>query len=304
MKQFGCLIVGFRRTSELVQVMSKVRKEGFDKVFVSVDGATGLSAKVLNENSAARQSVVDFVGQNRLDWDLFFPDTRLGIVRNFIASIDKAFESVDHLCILEDDCIPSSGLLEYFKNVTSFQFSNKVRMFTFFRPDLPQISKGYFLTHNPLMWGWAISKENWYAIKKGALEGSKVDGLVKNLSIPLQSFYFAGYSRAISGESDALDALIAYYLLINDLLVVGPPVNMISNIGYGDSATNTKTKSKYMNSLSSDWMGMDNAKPTLRGKHFSILNNDLAIARHMNGWKLHHLVSNVMRLKLSLLLRR
>lgn len=304
MKQFGCLIVGFRRTSELTQVMVKVRDERFDKVFISIDGAAGMNATVRRENRAARQSAEGFVSQNGLDWDLLFPDTRLGIIRNFKSSIDKAFESVDYLCILEDDCVPSAGLLGYFKDLAEIQFPNKVHMFTFFRPDLPEIREGYFLTHNPLMWGWGVSKENWIAIKKGVLEESRIRGFARSLSLPFQSFYFSGYSRAMSGESDALDALIAYFLIVNDLLVLGPPVNLVSNIGYGETATNTKDMSAYMNSLTSDWVKTDNIEPIVKNKRFSILRNDYAIARKMNGWKLHHLISNAIRIKLLMLVRR
>lgn len=304
MKQFGCLIVGFRRTSELTQVMLKVRDERFDKVFISVDGATGMNATVRSENRAARQSAEGFVSQNGLDWDLLFPDTRLGIIRNFTSSIDKAFESVDYLCILEDDCVPSSGLLEYFRSLVEIQVSNKVLMFTFFRPDLPEIREGYFLTHNPLMWGWAVSKENWVAIKNGVLEESKIRGFARNFSLPFQSFYFSGYSRALSGDSDALDALIAYFLIVNDRLVLGPPVNLVSNIGYGETATNTKDMSAYMNSLTTDWVNTENVKPNVKHTRFSILRNDYAIARKMNGWKLHHLISNAIRIKLLMLVRR
>lgn len=304
MKQFGCLIVGFRRTSELTQVMVKVRDERFDKVFISIDGAAGMNATVQSENRAARQSAEGFVSQNGLDWNLIFPDTRLGIIRNFTSSIDKAFESVDYLCILEDDCVPSAGLLGYFKGLAEIQVSNKVHMFTFFRPDLPEIREGYFLTHNPLMWGWGVSKENWVAIKKGVLEESKIRGFARSLSLPFQSFYFSGYSRAMSGDSDALDALIAYFLIVNDLLVLGPPVNLVSNIGYGETATNTKDMSAYMNSLTSDWVNTENVEPILKHRRFSILRNDYAIARKMNGWKLHHLISNAIRIKLLNLVRR
>lgn len=303
MKRFGCLIVGFRRTSELIQVMTKVREESFDKVFISIDGSTGMSAKVRNENRMARQSAEGFVSQYGLDWDLNFPATRLGIIRNFTSSIDKAFETVDFLCVLEDDCIPSSGLLEYFKGLSQIQVSNKVCMFTFFRPELPVIGEGYFLTHNPLMWGWGISKENWLVIKKGVLVETRVRGLAKNLTLPFQSFYYSGYIRAKSGESDALDALIAYFLIVNDFLVLGPPVNLVSNIGYGDSATNTKNISTYMNSPTSNWEKKDFTKPKIKLKRFSILKNDYSIARKMNGWKLHHLISNVFSIKLLALFR-
>lgn len=304
MKQFGCLIVGFRRTFELTQVMARVRDERFDKVFISVDGATGMSTTVRNENGAARQSAEEFVRQNGLDWELILPDTRLGIIRNFTASIDRAFESVDYLCVLEDDCVPSPGLLAYFKGLDNIQIPNVVRMFTFFRPDLPEIKEGYFLTHNPLMWGWGISKENWVAIKNGALEKSKIRGVARNLSLPFQSFYFSGYSRALSGDSDALDALIVYFLIVNDYLVLGPPINLVSNIGYGETATNTKKKSVYMNSLTSNWESTENVEQIVKQNRLSILKNDYAIARKMNGWKLHHLLSNVVRIKLLRLVRR
>ena len=43
MKQFGCLIVGFRRSDEIIQVMNQVKDEGFNRVFISIDGTLGLS---------------------------------------------------------------------------------------------------------------------------------------------------------------------------------------------------------------------------------------------------------------------
>lgn len=294
MTQFGCLIVGFRRSDEIVRVMDKVKNEGFDRVFISIDGTSGLADEVARQNLIVREIVSAYIQDNSLAWDLLFQEDRLGIVKNFITSINNAFEKVEYLCILEDDCVPASGLLEYFKNALTISDSNRVKIFTFFRPNLKKISHGYFATHNPLMWGWGLTKRNWEEIESGIAPKTPIKGLAKLKSLPFQSFYFSGYSRAISQESDALDALISYYLLVSDYLVIGPPVSLISNIGYGSQATHTLEKSEYMGVAISDWKPKDHDNH-LRINSFNIFKNDFIIARRMNQWKIHHLFSSYLK---------
>lgn len=294
MTQFGCLVVGFRRSDEIIQVMNKVKDEGFDRVFISIDGSDGLSEDTVGQNLKARLTVTEFVKTNSLGWDLIFPIERLGIVANFVSSIDQAFLKVDFLTVLEDDCVPASGFLEYFKTVTNKTFPNDVKMCTFFRPDSKLISQGYFFTHNPLMWGWGISREDWDHIKSGISSSSPIKGIGKFKSLPFQGFYHSGYLRALSGESDALDALIAYFLLVNDYLVVGPPVNLISNIGYGSLATHTNNRTKFMGSEAISWHSNFSglaAKPN----GFRIFGNDYLIAHEMNNWKFHHIFSSYLK---------
>jgi hypothetical protein len=280
--------------------MDKVKHEGFDRVYSSIDGTFGLAEEVVQQNLILREVVSTYTRENGLAWNLIFREKRFGIVKNFTTSIDQAFETVDHLCILEDDCLPAPGFLEYFRNVLIFGDSNRVKMFTFFRPDIEMISQGYFATHNPLMWGWGLSKQNWDVIKQSIAPTSAIKGLAKLKSLPFQSFYYSGYSRAVSQENDALDALVAYYLLINDYLVVGPPVSLISNIGYGSLATNTQEKSAFMGVEISDWKPKDHDNH-LNLSSFSIFKNDLAIARCMNQWKIHHIFSSYLK---RLLLKR
>jgi hypothetical protein len=296
MKQFGCLIVGFRRSAELIQVMNKVKDEGFDRVFISIDGTLELSEETVQQNFFARKVVREFIHGSALSWELIFREVRFGIVKNFTASIDRAFEEVDYLCILEDDCVPAGGFLSYFKNALDSEYTDRVKMFTFFRPDSRLISQGSFATHNPLMWGWGLSKKNWAVIKEGISPKSNLQGLARINSLPFQSFYFSGYSRAVSGKSDALDALISYFLLMNDYLVIGPPRNLISNIGYGPLATNTKSKSRFLGSDTSNWDANEHLFAADLTP-FSILKNDFAIAREMNKWKFHHLLSNYLKIK-------
>jgi hypothetical protein len=296
--QFGCLVVGFRRSDEIIEVMNKVKDEGFDRVFISIDGSLGLPDEVRNHNVKARAAVTTFIREKELDWELIFPEIRLGIIKNFTTSIDHAFTDLDYLCILEDDCVPASGFLDYFKDVINHGYPDRVKMLTFFRPNTRMISKGVFVTHNPLMWGWGLSKKNWQIIKEGISPSSSIQGLARIKSIPFQSFYFSGYSRAISGESDALDALISYYFLMHDYLVIGPPLSLISNIGYGPLATNTKSKSRFLGTVTSDWKSHEHGF-LADLSHFSILKNDYVIARQMNKWKFHHLLSNVLKIKLK-----
>jgi hypothetical protein len=294
MEQFGCLIVGFRRVEEIVQVMDKVKHEGFDQVYISIDSARGLVGEVVQQNLNLRKIVSSYTQENGLNWGLIFQEERFGIIKNFTTSIDHAFEKCDYLCILEDDCVPAPGILAYYKSALNFDFSNRVKMLTFFRPHIKGISQGNFATHNPLMWGWGISKRDWIELKQSIAPTSAIRGLAKAKSLPFQGFYYSGYSRARSEESDALDALVAYYLLVNDYLVIGPPVSLISNIGFGSLATNTQEKSVFMGVEVTNWNSIDYSNQ-IEMSLFSVFKNDLAIARGMNQWKIHHIFSSYLK---------
>jgi hypothetical protein len=294
MAQFGCLIVGFRRVEEMVQVMDKVKHEGFDHVYVSIDSARGLVGEVVQQNLNLRKVVSSYTQENSLNWSLIFQEERFGIIKNFTSSIDHAFEKCDYLCILEDDCVPAPGILAYYKSTLNFDHSDRVKLLTFFRPNIKGISQGNFATHNPLMWGWGISKKDWSELKQSIAPTSAIDGLAKPKSLPFQGFYYSGYSRAKSEESDALDALVAYYLLVNDYLVIGPPVSLISNIGYGSLATNTQEKSEFMGVEVTNWNPIHYSNQ-MNMSLFSIFKNDLVIARTMNQWKIHHIFSSYLK---------
>jgi hypothetical protein len=171
-------------------------------------------------------------------------------------------------------------------------------MFTFFRPNLPILNTGHFITHNPLMWGWGIRKQEWQLIRNGITQQTGELHFAKKYSVLLQSFYFSGFVSASEGKSDALDALIAYFLLVNNYLVVGPPKNLISNIGYGVDATNTFIEKQFMNSATYGWDVSLESSSLEVGNYRQIFLNDFFIARKMNDWKFHHIFSNVLKIKI------
>jgi hypothetical protein len=147
------------------------------------------------------------------------------------------------------------------------------------------------------MWGWVISKQNWNLINS-LITGKFDSGIFRFPRILFQSFLFSGYYRAKNNELDALDALIAYIFSSNDFLTLVPPINLISNIGTGPLATNTSQGSTFHHAKVYPWpTSSDIHLP--KPKTTRVFVHDFLIFRKMNGWKIHHLFSNYMRIRMS-----
>lgn len=298
MSRIGCLVVGFIRPVELSLVLEKVVAQDFDKIFISIDSASKLDYEFQIKNDKSVSVAKTYASKFPNQIELIQNELPAGIIANFTNSIDLAFKSVDYLCVLEDDCIPSNDTVNYIKQLIEVDLPQRVKMYSLTRPPISRLSKGYFFTHNPLMWGWVISRSNWQEIKIQVENVKRSKHLLLDFRLLFQGFTYSGFIRASKGSFDALDALFAYTFLVKDYLVIGPPINLISNIGVGPDATNTKIASKFMNTPLSKFQ-VSRRLDFLNLKKTSVLRNDFLIYRQMGSWKYHHLFTSILYIVLK-----
>lgn len=298
MSRIGCLVVGFIRPLELSLVLEKVVPQDFDKIFISIDNAGNLEHEfqIKNKKSilVAKTYAIKFPDQIVLIQN----EVHVGIIANLKNSIDLAFESVDYLCVLEDDCIPSSDTVSYIKKLIKLDLPQRVKMYSLTRPPISRLSKGYFFTHNPLMWGWTISRSNWQEIKI-QIENVKISKhLLLDFRFLFQGFTHSGFVRASKGSFDTLDALFAHTFLVKDYLAICPPINLISNIGVGLDATNTKVADRFMNTQLGKFQVSRNLD-LANLKKIKVLRNDFLIWRQMGSWKYRHFFTSILYIVLK-----
>lgn len=293
MKVVGCLVVAYQRPFELQKMLDLVDAEKFDRVFIVIDQPKNKTKENLERFGSVVQTALTFAS-SRANAEVEVRSTNYGILRNFQDSIAACFQHVDQLCILEDDCIPSVGIRDYIDSVLSLPLDSRIKILTLTRPSFFRDFGKFELTHSPLMWGWVISKQNWDLISSLMNEKSG-SGLFPFPQIFFQSFLYSGYSRARNNQLDALDALVAYAFSSHDFLTLIPPKNLVSNVGTGPLATNTILGSAFHHAKNAPW----NASFMMKTPKISVVRifyNDVLIFRRMNGWKIHHLFSNYLKI--------
>ena len=293
MSVVGCLVVAYQRPIELQKMLNLVDAEKFDRVFIVIDQPKHKSAENLERFGIVVQTALTFAS-SRANAEVEVRSTNYGILRNFQESIATCFQYVDQLCILEDDCIPSVGIRNYIDSVLSLPLDSRIKLLTLTRPGFFPEFGNFELTHSPLMWGWVVSKQNWNLISS-LMNKKSGSGLFPFPQIFFQSFLYSGDYRARNNQLDALDALVAYAFSSHDFLTLIPPINLVSNVGTGPLATNTIHGSAFHHAQNGPWNASFMGKvPKI--SLVKILCNDLLIFRRMNGWKIHHLFSNVFKI--------
>ena len=295
-KSIGCLVVAYQRPVELQRVLESLKSQHFHYIFISIDFPSVASVENLSRMMDVI-SVAEEFAKDRNDVTILRREVNFGIITNFRISIDECFRHVDLLCVLEDDCIPASGVMNYLEKVSDKQFDECIKLYSLTRPPFFEQDCTFALTHSPLMWGWAISRANWIQIS-ALIDEFHSFRFFSFPQVLFQSFHYSGYVRAMESSHDALDAIIAYLFLARNFMTLIPPVNMVSNIGTGEHATNTRNRTEYHFSKTFPWEdGYAVDFPTFSKAQIFI--NDFRIYRRMNGWKWHHFASNYLKLKFT-----
>jgi hypothetical protein len=245
------LIVGFRRSENLLQILKICKQAGIKNIFVTLDGPrTGIDR---NDIHACEKTLVDF--------DLEFPGelrTRTfqinqGAAQSVLGGLDWVFETEEFAVVIEDDCLPARDFFEYVSDAKRFLDSNESIFLIggnqFVPDELTQ--NHWFLSEYPLIWGWATSRKKWTALRQ---ELRKAQNIRMPFFISSESaFWGAGARRALSGHVDAWDTPLVYVLRMNGWKTILPGRNLVTNIGNDFAATHTILKSRWIGIETQDY---------------------------------------------------
>ena len=241
------LMVFFNRAEPLKKVFEAVRAAKPSKLFLAQDGARDGNATDAEKVELCRQAV------SQIDWDceVFYnySDVNLGCGKRMSSAISWAFESVDRLMILEDDCVPGADffpfceeLLEKYKDnpgVSMISAMNHLEEYHNFNND------SYIFCNSGAIWGWATWKRQWETYD---FEMSFVDRL--NVFDKIEKSNYPGYFKKdlINQGKDRVKTIkegrklsswtfqFNMIRFLNHQLTIVPAVNMVSNVGLtGDS---------------------------------------------------------------------
>ena len=240
------LVLAFNRpetTQEVFNLLKKIRPK---YLYVSVDGPR---AEKVNETSRCAQTRNIFLEQ--IDWDCElktrFLDNNLGCRYGVSSGITWFLEQVEEGIILEDDCLIDESFFPYAADLlTRYKDSTEVMHISasnFYGRYTIQESY-YFSLYNHI-WGWASWRRAWipnYEVDLKHIERRDFRNTLHTLFERKidQRFWLDMFDYAKSGNINTWDYQWMFSMWQAGGTSITPRANMVSNIGFGEGATNTQ----------------------------------------------------------------
>jgi len=238
----AALIIGYSRPDGIANLLDILTESGVKNLYVAIDGARN-TKDILEQENIKKE--IDNRSRD-VNIKVLWRDINLGAAAGVIDAIDWFFSYEKMGLILEDDLQISKEFCSYAKNaLTKYLNDNDVWMISGTQ-HLPSCgdSKITNWTNYPMIWGWAGWAKKWIVMRTSLLKHKPIG--IGNLLDSSYLFWAIGANRALCGKIDAWDIPLAFEFRYQKKLSLLPPVNLVSNIGSDEFATNTKIKSKFM----------------------------------------------------------
>jgi hypothetical protein len=233
------LLITFNRPDNAQKVFDKIKKAQPSKFFIFSDAPRKGNATDELKVGECRNLL------SQIDWECQvhtkFERENLGCGRGVSSAISWAFDYVDKLIILEDDCVPHASFFSYCQYMlTKYEKDEKVMHIAGTRwNDEYNIGEvDHFFSRIAHIWGWATWKRAWKLYDYKMLSLHKHDRVLlkKKLNDRIQSQYWLDCFFHVHKHNgteliNTWDYQWQYTIFKNNGLAVVPNVNLISNIG-------------------------------------------------------------------------
>lgn len=236
----------FNRPDTTERVFREIARVRPGKLLVVADGARPDKAGEAEKCAAARAII------ERVDWDCEvlknYSDVNLGCRRRVSSGLDWVFDMVEEAVILEDDCLPSQSFFPFCEELLArYRHDDRIMQISGSNYLEKGTDESYFFSKYGPIWGWAswrrawklydVGMKLWPKIKKNRLH---YDFCFNENEIAVREALF---DSVYNGDIDTWDYQWVFSRFANNGLSITPQKNLITNIGFGEDATHTKSKS-------------------------------------------------------------
>lgn len=247
-------IVFFNRADTLQEVFDAVQKARPSKLFLIQDGARDTKPGEKEKVEACRKVVENINWNCEVVRD--YSPVNLGCGKRMSSGISNAFQLVDRLIILEDDCVPNQSMFAFCAEMLErYKDDDRVNMISGMN-HLGSCDFGgnsYCFCKTGAIWGWATWKRVW-DLYEFEMPFFKEDYIMDNFRNSRFSKYYINNSitvgRARQASLDKGERLTAWTYQFGMLrhlysqMVIVPNKNLVSNIGLTDETTHSVSSLK------------------------------------------------------------
>ncbi len=245
--QTALLFLVFNRPDTTTLVFEKIRQAKPPRLYVAADGPRERDDDERNKIIMVREIAT------KVDWPCevktLFRNKNLGCKKAISTAITWFFEHEEQGIILEDDCLPNLDFFNFCENLL-VRYSKDERISTItgnnFQNGKWRGNASYYFSKYNHCWGWATWRRSWRNYDgniKFWPEWKNSKTWVNFITNKVERKYWQNiFTRVYSGKVDSWAYPWTASIWYKEGLTITPNVNLVSNIGFGESATHTKSK--------------------------------------------------------------
>lgn len=240
------MLLFFNRPDTLRMVFEAVKAARPRELFLVQDGPRPGRPTDEARVAECRDVVAD------VDWDCVvrtnYAEQNMGLGRRMFTGVSWAFEHVDRLCILEDDCVPGPDFFPFCEELLErYAHDTRVDMIS----GMNNLGRwqhtpySYLFSTEGSIWGWATWKRAWETIDydMSFLEDEHAMRLLSSNLSRRRFRQFRRHGRSLRRRLAAGQPLSTWTfqrgmnMYLHSGLIVVPNVNLVSNIGLTAEST-------------------------------------------------------------------
>ena len=241
------LLILFNRPDQAKKLLLQVKKNNIRNLYISIDGPRH------EEDESNIEKIIENITNlfnEEINLRIQRLDKNLGCGLGPRKAISWFFENEDMGIILEDDCIPSDSFFKFCSQLLiRYKDEKKIWMISgdnggpILNKDLFN-DNDYLFSSVPLIWGWATWKDRWEAYDDDLDNWKK--SIFKNIKYLKHVNIFEKYvvyklckNSSNTKVKNFWDFQMYSTMMKNSAFTIVPKLNLISNIGWGPTATHT-----------------------------------------------------------------
>lgn len=260
MSETAVAFILFNRPFSTLRSFTRIKAAKPRKLFLIADAAR-----------PDRDGEASLVEQSRqiaeaVDWPCdvrkIYADENMGCARRISSGITAAFEEVDRLIVLEDDCVADLSFFGYCNELlTRYETDRRVMAVTGtnYQKGISRTASSYYYSKYPHCWGWATWKRAWQHFQLDIPTWPQFRDAGHLASICSSSieieYWTKVFNRAHNRELDSWAFPWTFCCWAQHGLATIPAVNLVSNIGFGGDATHTQRDNSNVADLPADSLG-------------------------------------------------
>jgi hypothetical protein len=255
MDKVSVLLMGYNRPAFIEAQLKLLLKQSLvKKIYVSIDGykKNATDKNAVDKNTTDKNAVA-LVVEVVLNYQKKFPGkiktqfgrVNLGCRRGVEAGINWFFTHEKMGIILEDDCVPNSTFFSYAHQLLKkYETDQRVGMISGTNPlEKVSVAQSYIFSNQSIVWGWASWSDRWLDYQKIAkLSSQSLEdrSLYNFLLTKTSKKHLQVIGKVLDHKVDTWDYIWYLTNLVQSRFCIIPQQNLISNHGFGESATHTK----------------------------------------------------------------